>query len=263
MDQESLAILENYILQTKIGSGAFGKVYKVKSKQNNKIYAAKISLYAINEDTQEIFQDISREVNIISKLNHPSILKFISYSPINFKQKQKPVIITEYASNGTLTQLIENDRANPNNRILNDTLKLKIIYGIASAMSYLHSHDVVHRDLKPDNILLDEYFHPKVGDFGLSKSFSRSIQKSFLHSTANGSIKGTPTFMAPEIWLNSKYSKSSDVYAFSIIVYEIMTCEKPYPETYVYSLMQKVINRNRPEFNVFVPEAYKFLITRC
>ena len=83
-------ILKDYILQDKIGSGGFGKVYQVKNKNTNKINAAKISLESINEN-KRLFQDISSEVKIISKLNHPLILKFVDYGSYNFKQKHKPL----------------------------------------------------------------------------------------------------------------------------------------------------------------------------
>lgn len=153
--------LSDFILQDLIGRGSFGKVYRAKDKHTKEIYAAKISIKAIEDDMQDLFKEISQEVNIISKLNHPSVLKFIFYSPVNFKQKTKPVIITEYASNGSLLEHIEHDRIHRDNPFLNDTSKLIIIFGIVSAMSYLHSHDILHRDLKPDNILKKFHFTRK------------------------------------------------------------------------------------------------------
>ena len=182
--------LDDYVLQEKIGSGSFGKVYKVKNKITKDIYAAKISIELIDETTSELFLNISREINIIAKLNHPSVLKFILFSPINFKKKLKPVIITEYASNGTLKDLIYFRKS----KNFNDTQKLIIIYGIASAMLYLHSHNIIHRDLKPENILINNCLFPKIADFGLSKI----NEPNFINTTIN-TIKGTPIYISPEI----------------------------------------------------------------
>lgn len=128
--------LNNYRLQDLIGQGSFGKVYKAIDLRTGEICAAKISILSVNNNSNEIMTNLSREVNILSKLNHPSVLKFKGYSPVNFKNKPKPVIITELASNGSLGDLIIFERNSK--PILNDTRKLIIIYGIASAMSYLH-----------------------------------------------------------------------------------------------------------------------------
>ena len=142
--------------------------------------------------------DISREVSILSQLNHPSVLKFIHFSATNFKGRKKPVIITEYAPNGTLKDFIELDQSNTNFN-WDDTRKLIVVYGIASAMSYLHSHDILHRDLKPAYILMDDFLLSKIADFGLSKISTIEKVDSILNTTY-GVIKGTPIYMAPEIW---------------------------------------------------------------
>ena len=257
--EEALYNFDYYVLQEKIGSGSFGKVYKVKNKITKDIYAAKISINSVNKRTKDLFMDISLEVNIISKLNHPSVLKFILYNPINFKGKPKPVIITEYASNGSLSNLIDHDKKNPKNIILNDTRKLIIIYGIASAMSYLHSHNIIHRDLKPENILIDNFLFPKVADFGLSKLRS-SNEESFVMKTSNGVVKGTPIYISPEIWEKCNYSPLSDVYAFAIVMYEIMMKEKPYQNLNYLNIISKIYKKQRPKFNKDIPEAYKNLI---
>lgn len=250
--------LNNYILQDRIGSGSFGKVYKVKDKRTNEIYAAKISINAIDTDTQQLFTAISQEVNIISRLNHPSILKFILFSPINFKNKPKPVIITEYASSGSLLQLIEHDRVNPANHILDDTRKLIIIYGIASAMSYLHFNDILHRDLKPDNVLMDS-FYPKIADFGLSKIFDE-------HIAVTRQI-GTPIYMAPELINGDNYTNNVDVFAYSYVLYEIWTLRKAWSDKKKMKLFNLIDFINKGQRPVIrgdeIPEPYIDLIKKC
>ena len=251
--------LKNYILQAKIGRGAFGKVYKVINKTNRRIYAAKIYIKKIENESIDAIQDISREVAIISNFNHPSVLKFILYSQYDFKQKKQPVIITEYASNGSLRELIEREKQS-DNKIMTGTQKLILIYGIASALSYLHNHDIIHRDLKPENILIDEFYFPKVADFGFSKGGPNDSQNP---KTISGTIKGTPLYMSPEIWRKSEYTKSSDIYAFGIVMYEIMTLERPFNTIGIFDLMQTIAKGNRPEFTKPVSEVYKNLIQRC
>lgn len=133
--------------ESKLGSGSFGVVYKVTNKETNELGAAKVSIYEMDRCTEDIILNLSREIYIISSLNHPSILRFIGYSPVNFKNKPKPVIITEYAPNNSLEQIIELERKGISNYDWNDTKKLINIYGIAAGMSYLHDNNILHRDL--------------------------------------------------------------------------------------------------------------------
>lgn len=251
-------ILSRFNIQNQIGQGSFGKVFEIREKNSKKIYAAKVSIQSLEEIDSNTKKNLSREVNIISKLNHPCVLKFILFSPIDFKKKKKPVIITEYAKNGTLYELLERERTSQTEVKFNDTLKIIIIYGIVSAMSYIHSNDIIHCDLKPENILLDDFLHPKIADYGLS-----IINDTFDSPTNNETIKGTPRYISPEIWKSYQYTKACDVYAFAIIVFEIMTLEKPFSDINSYVLMNKIAEGARPEFNKQIPESYKDLIERC
>ena len=95
-----------------------------------------------------------------------------------------------------------------------------VTYGIASAMNYLHSHDIIHRDLKIKNVLLDRK-KPKLSGFNIAKQLNKNkpIYKS-------KHIKGTPAYLAPEVYSNNEYSKASDVYSFGFLVFELFTNEK-------------------------------------
>lgn len=170
--------LSQLILLDNIGHGSFGKVFKVKHKETNQIYAAKIPINKLETYSEQELLNMSREVSIMSKINHPSVLKFIGFNNKSFNKKPKPVIITEYALNGSLNDFISRCEKN----IFNPTHKLIIIYGIASGMSYLHSHEILHRDLKPENILIDENYLPKISDFGLSKVNSTDNDNQNSHS---------------------------------------------------------------------------------
>lgn len=102
--------LNSFEKLSKIGSGSFGVVYKIQNNETKKVYAAKISIYEMDQCQEDTIKNLIREIDIISQLNHSSILQFIGFNPKNFKNKPKPVIITEYASNGSLDTIIELER---------------------------------------------------------------------------------------------------------------------------------------------------------
>lgn len=182
----------NKFIQIKVlGKGGQGKVYQVQEKATKQFYAAKI--IKIEKSMQKTtLHYIAREVNILLMVNHPAILQFKGISYKNFKNKSFPTILTEYLPNGSLSDILTEHP-----KEWDDTQKLITLYGIASGMSYLHSNNILHRDLKPGNILEDENYYPKIADFGLSKIVHENQDSITEESTK--CEKGTRLYMAPEV----------------------------------------------------------------
>ena len=248
--------LKNYTKKEYVGSGKYSKVFRIMNIKTNKNFAAKISF--------QINGNVFSEVNIMQKLNHPSILKFIGYSPVNFKNDKDPTIITEYAENGSLQNII--DKA-PNKIIMNSTRRLIIIYGIVAGMAYLHEHSILHNDLKPSNVLLDEKFYPKISDFGLAQKTNNSEddEDAFVSNSEDGlNIKGTPSYIAPETWSDQVYNKETDMYAFGVLLYEIICMKKAFQGLKHFQIAYKVAHRERPIFSASKKDdVFKPLIERC
>lgn len=200
-----------------IGSGSFGNVYLIEKKGEK--FAIKILKDEIEFDGNHQ-KNFIRESLILHKLNHPLILKL---KGINLKSyKDKPSIITEYLPNGSLRDYIygKNKRAG---QVLTPTEKYIILLGIADAMRYIHEQGFLHRDLKADNILIDENTYPRIADLGLAKCFNES-----LIMTIN---TGTPLYIAPELD-DEHYRPEVDVFSYGILLFEIVTGQTPYSELF-------------------------------
>ena len=225
----------------KIGEGGFGEVHlgiwnfkKVAIKKftidYNKIKNKAKLLYKHknnNLSLKTIILKFIKEINIISNLRHPNILLYIGAS---IDKNNNFYIVTEYISNGNLFDYLhknnneyEDNKSNYNK--LNTKLKLKIAYQIALSIKYLHSRNITHCDIKSSNILLENDFDIKLSDFGLSQFLN------ILDFSVNKRGKfGTTHWMAPEIMLNQKYQKKSDVFSYGMILYELISGKIPYKE---------------------------------
>ena len=130
----------------------------------------------------------------------------------------------ELLEKGSLEDIIKNVMLSIGPSDYTNTTRQIILFGISSRMDYLHQRNIIHRDLKAGNILLDSEYHPLITDFGLSKFLT--INNSYRQSQ----FCGTLPYEAPEIIENKKYNRKVDVYAFGILMYEILTDSFAYPE---------------------------------
>lgn len=237
---EFLIDLSKYQLLKEIGHGGFGTVYTVKNKTNCKIYAAKVLYDDSNEDKKEILHYF----NIFSEILHPSIIKFIGFSFTDFSHKSHPVIISEYLINGSLSQIFIQKKDFLIQSNFDLTKILIILYGIAAGMSFLHSKKIIHCDLKPENVLLDENCYPYIVDFGVSKDLRHDVE-----NLATDSI-----YIAPEVLAHDEFSEKADIYSYGIMLYQIITKNYLFKDENVDELIKKRLMKLSEDCNKEDPQ---------
>lgn len=179
---------------------------------------------------------IWNQFNTFISLNQPSIIKIIGYSPIKFKNKSGSIIVQEYASNKALDNILEIEIENKSKKLINDTQRLIILYGIASAIHYLHSHNYIHTNLQPSEVFLDDFLFPKIEGFRhYAKASYNPIPDLSLCSKRNF-YSEINIYKSPEQLFYYGVSTVVDVYAFAMIAYQLITNER---NLLIITLMQR------------------------
>ncbi len=182
-----------------------------------------------------------QEIDILRKLRHQNIILMLDW----FETKTEFGVVTELAQ-GELFEILEEDR-----KMSEDQIR-KIALQLAQALYYLHSNRIIHRDMKPQNILIGSGGVIKLCDFGFARAMSQS-------TIVLQSIKGTPLYMAPELVQEQPYNHSVDLWSFGIILYELFVGEPPFYSNKLNSLIQLIIKNTvkypenmSPEFKSFL-----------
>ncbi|KAH9747257.1 protein kinase domain-containing protein [Citrus sinensis] len=258
-DISTLQIIKNEDLEElkELGSGTFGTVYHGKWRGTDvAIKRIKKSCFTGRSSEQErLTLEFWREAEILSKLHHPNVVAF--YGVVQDGPGGTLATVTEFMVNGSLRHVLLSKE-----RHLDRRKRLIIAMDAAFGMEYLHSKNIVHFDLKCDNLLvnLKDPIRPicKVGDFGLSK-----IKRNTL---VTGGVRGTLPWMAPEL-LNgssSKVSEKVDVFSFGIVLWEILTGEEPYANMHYGAIIGGIVNNTlRPPVPGFCDSEWRLLMEQC
>jgi serine/threonine protein phosphatase PrpC len=197
-----------------ISRSGMASIFKAVDQNNDSVVALKVPFMQFESDPG-FYQRFQREQAIGKALQHPYILKMFDDETLN---KSRPYIVMEYLEGQTLGHLMQTVRPMP------EADALKIISRVCEALHYMHEHDVVHRDLKPDNIMICSDGSIRIMDFGIAK-FEGSRRLTYGGFTP---AMGTPDYMAPEQVKGKRGDARTDIYSLGAILYEMVTGSAPF-----------------------------------
>lgn len=234
----------HYKMDKKLGEGGMGKVYKAIDTITNRVVALKFisSQVITQQDHKRFFQ----EVRAISRLTHDNIIQL-------YEVGEEPTLYyaMEYIEGKTLKDVHK----------LSYKQTANILREVAEALHYAHSKNIVHRDIKPDNIILTEKYRAKLTDFGLAKD--TEIQNSI---SRTGSIVGTPAYLSPEQVQGAKVTPQSDVYSVGATLYYVLTGQPPFRDESFVSLFFDILHTIPPaprRIKSDIPKSLENICLKC
>ena len=202
--------LGRYQVVETIGHGRSATVYRGNDPELGRPVALKV-LPAYYMDDPSFVDRFRHEAQTAARLNHPNILKVHDFG----EDRGFAFIVTELVGGGTLQDRMGSQLE------LSEVLRFTV--PLSRALDYAHAQGVVHRDVKPSNVLMDVDGKPVLSDFGVARMLESSIRH-----TQPGSIVGTPEYISPEVALGKPADHRSDIYAFGVVVYQMLFVESPY-----------------------------------
>jgi serine/threonine protein kinase len=222
-------IAERYELEELAGSGGMSSVFRARDRLLERSVALKIlhAHYAEDEDTIERFR---REARAVAQLSHPNIVTVIDRGEEDGRQ----FIVFEYIDGQTLKEIVEERGPLP----VREAVELAI--GVAHGLAFAHANGLVHRDVKPQNVLLNGDGKPKVTDFGIARSLDVA------GVTQTGTVLGTSHYIAPEQASGQPVDAQTDVYSLGAVLYELLTGAPPFDGENFVSVALKHLHEPAP-----------------
>ncbi len=247
MDNLSGRDIKGYEIREQIGKGGLGAVYRAYQPVVDREVAIKVILpqYA---NRPEFIRRFEVEAQLVARLEHPFIVPLYDY----WRDPDGAYLVMRYLRGGSLRGLLQEQGPLTVDRVSH------FLDQIAAALTTAHRSSVIHRDLKPDNILLDEEGNAYLSDFGIAKSLDTDSRL-----TPEEGIMGSPNYLAPEQARGEPVTPQTDIYSLGIVLYELLTGEPPFQETNWLELLNKHLHESVPHLGQRVPEALNVVIQRA
>ena len=237
-----------YEIESVIGHGGMGVVYRARHSLMDRIVAIKMLKAQLVSDSMSV-KRFQQEVKACSRINHPNVITVFDFG---VSPNGLPYIVMDYLEGVTLANVITNEGQVAVER------GIKILSQACEALAYAHKQGVVHRDLKPTNIVLINYDGDrdfvKVVDFGVAKLMTGSTDAQRL--TQAGDVTGSPVYMSPEQCMGQDLDLRSDIYSMGIVIYETLTGQLPLVGKTMVETMSKHVGEMPQPFSVVRPDLY-------
>jgi predicted Ser/Thr protein kinase len=254
--EKSLLKLGRYEVVRELGKGAMGVVYLAKDPVIGRLVALKTiraAAHADDDETKEFQQRFVREAQAAGILNHPAIVTVHDIGQDDASGTS--FIAMEYVEGSNIKEVLAQGRALSFEQIGD------IVAQVADALDFAHSKGIVHRDVKPANIILIEGHRAKITDFGIAK-----IASGAANLTTTGQFLGTPNYMAPEQIKGAPVDGRTDIFSLGICLYECLTRRKPFGGDSLTSISYKIVHEPFPplhEINPTIPDGFEEVVARC
>jgi len=246
-------LLGPHRIETVIGKGGMGVVYRALDTRLNRPVAVKFLFDGLAD--QAARRRFQREAQMASSLNHPHILTV--YDAGDFEGRQ--YLVTEFVDGGTLR-----DWGRAEKRTWREIVALLV--GVADGLATAHAAGILHRDIKPDNILVAKNGYAKLSDFGLAKLEERvtpAEATQTIDATGPGMIVGTFAYMSPEQASGRPGDARSDIFSFGIVIYELLAGRRPFFGATDRELLLTIIQGTAPPLAVEVPVALRMIVEKA
>lgn len=239
-----------YLILNQLGAGGMATVYNAFDSRDERNVAVKVILPS-KRSSQIFIQQFEKEAKVLAGLNHTNIVKVLDYGLDN----EQPFLVMDYIQGGTLKEAMKEP--------FRWEKAAAILAPIARALEYVHQQDIIHRDVKPSNILIDENYNPLLSDFGIVKLLESQEE---VESTAIGVGVGTPDYMSPEQGIGKSIDYRADIYSLGLVFYEMVTGHKAYTADSPMAMVIKHVTDEIPKpsiLNQNIPEYVEVAIMRA